>query len=183
LQQGKFPLLQKKEGFGISAFTEDNNTQKFSNTGTLNLNRVFFIVTGSTASASELLINNLKPYMNVKLIGDTTYGKPVGFFPVDIFNYSIYPISFKTVNSAGNADYYKGFAPDKAAPDGVNKSWGDITDPSLASALKYITTGAFRSAESNEQLYSRQMNVQEELEPINIQLDKNKFTGMFKERR
>ena len=183
LQQGKFPLLQKKEGFGISAFTEDNNTQKFSNTGTLNLNRVFFIVTGSTASASELLINNLKPYMNVKLIGDTTYGKPVGFFPVDIFNYSIYPISFKTVNSAGNADYYKGFAPDKAAPDGVNKSWGDITDPSLASALKYITTGAFRSAESNEQLYSRQMNVQQELEPINIQLDKNKFTGMFKERR
>ena len=106
----------------------------------LNLNRVFFIVTNGTASASELLINNLKPYMDVKLIGDTTYGKPVGFFPVDIYNYSIYPISFKTVNSAGNADYYNGFAPDKIAPDGVSKNWGDITEPSLASALKYIST-------------------------------------------
>ncbi|MGI8634310.1 MAG: S41 family peptidase, partial [Segetibacter sp.] len=182
LQQGKFPLLQKKAGYGSTSFSEANNTQKFSNAGTLNLSRVFFIVTHNTASASELLINNLKPYMNVKLIGDTTYGKPVGFFPVDIFNYSIYPISFKTVNSAGNADYYKGFAPDKAAPDGVNKSWGDITDPSLAVALKYINTGAFRSAESNEQQYSKQMKLQQELEPVNVQLEKNKFTGMFIEK-
>jgi hypothetical protein len=117
--------------------------------------------------------------MEVKLIGDTTYGKPVGFFPVDIFNYSIYPISFKTVNSTGSADYYRGFAPDKSAPDGVNKAWGDLTEPSLASALRYINSGAFRSTESNEQQYTKQMKAQQELEPLNKELDKNKFTGMF----
>lgn len=182
LQQGNFPLLQKKEGYGSTDFKEENNTQRFTNAGSLNLNRVFFIVTEGTASASELLINNLKPYMDVKLIGDTTYGKPVGFFPVDLYNYSIYPISFKTVNSAGNADYYSGFAPDKTAPDGVDKSWGDVTEPSLASALKYINTGAFRGAAGSEQQYKRRMQMQLQLKPANREIEKNNFNGMFIER-
>ena len=117
----------------------------------MNLSRVFFIVTGSSASASELIINNLKPYMDVKLIGDTTYGKPVGFFPIEILNYAIYPISFRTINSAGNADYYSGFAPDKLAADGVNKNWGDVTEPSLAAALKYIETGVLQEAVASRQ--------------------------------
>jgi hypothetical protein len=120
--------------------------------------------------------------MDVKLIGDTTYGKPVGFFPVDIYNYSIYPISFKTVNSTGNADYYTGLAPDKEAPDGVNKNWGDVTEPCLASALRYINSGAFRSAANAEQQYRRQIQVQEQLERTVRELEKNKFSGMFIEK-
>jgi len=146
------------------------------------LSRVFFIVTGNTASASELLINNLKPYMDVKLIGDTTYGKPVGFFPIPIFNYDIYPISFKTVNSAGNADYYTGFAPDKLTFDGVNKNWGDANEPSLAAALRYISTGSFErfAAESLNNLQRRAMN---EAKPLNKAINENKFSGMFIERK
>lgn len=182
LQQGNFPLLKRKSGYDKGSFSEANNTQNFENTGGLSLSRVFFIVTGGTASASELLINNLKPYMDVKLIGDTTYGKPVGFFPVDIFNYSIYPISFKTVNSAGNADYYSGFAPDKISPDGVSKNWGDITEPSLASALNYISTGSFRATAQNEQRYKVEMNKQKQLQPANSRLESNHFNGMFIEK-
>ena len=182
LQKGDYPLLKRKDGFQNESFAEADNTQNFENAGSLSLNRVFFIVTSGTASASELLINNLKPYMDVKLIGDTTYGKPVGFFPVDIFNYSIYPISFKTVNSAGNADYYTGFAPDHLAPDGVSKNWGDISEPSLASALKYITSGAFRATRQNEQAYRRQMVMQQRLEPANRTLENNHFNGMFIEK-
>ncbi len=183
LQNGSYPLLKTKPGYNNASFSQTNNTQKFSNTGGLALNRVFFIVSKSSASASELLINNLKPYMDVKLIGDTTYGKPVGFFPVDIFDLSIYPISFKTVNSAGNADYYKGFAPDKSAPDGVTYNWGDKSEPSLASALKYISTGSFRSAlPQNENDYQRQMRVQKTLEPLTLKLEEQKFSGMFVEK-
>lgn len=181
LQQGAFPLLQKKQGYASNSFTQENNTVKYTNAGSLNLNRVFFIGTRGTASASELLMNNLRPYMDVKLIGDTTYGKPVGFFPVDIYNYSIYPISFKTVNSAGSADYYNGFAPDKTAPDGVNKNWGDVTEPCLASALKYITTGAFRTAADID--YTAQLRTESQLKPINREIEKNQFTGMFIERK
>ncbi|HZJ59637.1 MAG TPA: S41 family peptidase [Chitinophagaceae bacterium] len=181
LQNNQHQLIRKKLGYG-DIFTPAENTVKFEKAGALNLPRVFFIVTGNTASASELLINNLKPYMEVKLIGDTTYGKPVGFFPIPIFNYDIYPISFKTVNSAGNADYYTGFAPDNLSSDGVNKNWGDITEPSLAAALRYISTGSFAraAAEPQNSLQRRAMN---ETKPLNKAMNENKFSGMFIERK
>ena len=120
--------------------------------------------------------------MDVKLIGDTTYGKPVGFFPIPIFNYDIYPISFKTVNSAGNADYYTGFAPDKLTSDGVNKNWGDVNEPSLAAALRYISTGSFErfASEFENNLQRRAMN---ETKAANKAINENKFSGMFIERK
>jgi len=181
LQNNQHEVIRNKLGYG-DIFTTAENTVKFAKAGAINLSRVFFIVTGSTASASELLINNLKPYMDVKLIGDTTYGKPVGFFPIPIFNYDIYPISFKTVNSAGNADYYTGFAPDDLSSDGVNKSWGDETEPSLAAALRYISTGSFGrfAAESQNNLQWRAGN---NAKPFNKAIDENRFSGMFIERK
>ena len=119
--------------------------------------------------------------MDVKLVGDTTYGKPVGFFPISIFNYAIYPISFKTVNSAGSAEYYDGFAPDKLTPDGVNTNWGDTNEPSLAAALRYISTGSFARASNIEEAQNRQLlSVQKLYQPLNSQLFNNKFTGMFR---
>ncbi len=182
LQNGNFPLLKLKDGYSNVSFSEANNTQKFSNTGGSGLSRVFFIVSKSSASASELLINNLKPYMDVKLIGDSTYGKPVGFFPIDIFNVSIYPISFKTVNSAGNADYYNGFGPDKKSADGVIYDWGNTAEPSLASALKYVLTGSFRASALQAQLEERQLRTQQQLEPLYNKIDQHRFSGMFVEK-
>lgn len=182
LQQGIFPLLKQKPGFGNTSFAEGINTVKFNKAGSLNLSRVFFIVSSSSASASELLINNLKPYMDVKLVGDTTYGKPVGFFPIEISNYAIYPISFRTVNSAGNADYYSGFAPDKIVTDGVDKDWGDVGEPCLAAALKYINTGSFRLS-SDDYINSLRKKVQDNMQPVQKQLELNKFSGMYRERK
>ncbi len=186
LQAGKFPLLSRKYSLSASSFKQANNTIKVQKTGSLNLSRVFFIVTHETASASELLINNLRPYLDVKLVGDTTYGKPVGFFPIPIFEYAIYPISFKTVNSVGSAEYYDGFAPDKLTPDGINKNWGDPTEPSLASALNYITTGSFngRVFNQNVDVQNKLMfNAQKAYEPLNSKLFEKKFIGMFQEKK
>ena len=180
LQNNQHQLIRNKPGYG-NIFTSAANTVKFEKAGNLNLSRIFAIVSGSSASASELLINNLKPYMDVKLIGDTTYGKPVGFFPIPIYNYDIYPISFKTVNSTGNADYYTGFVPDKLVPDGVDKHWGHADEPCLATALKYITTGSFRiSANSSQQ--DLRLRAANEAEFFNQSLNKNKFLGMFIEK-
>jgi hypothetical protein len=180
LQNNQHQLIRKKLGYG-DIFTSSANTVKFEKAGSLNLSRVFFIVTGNSASASELLINNLKPYMDVKLIGDTTYGKPVGFFPIPIYNYDIYPISFKTVNSTGNADYYTGFVPDKLTADGVDKNWGDPEDPSLAAAIRYISTGSF--ARLSTQSLDLQMRAMNETKTTNHALNENKFSGMFIERK
>lgn len=57
--------------------------ENFNETGNfvlnhLNLNKLYVITTQSTASASEMLIHCLKPYIEVKVIGSRTYGKTVG---------------------------------------------------------------------------------------------------------
>src|SRR5690606_26339015 len=44
----------------------------------LNLNQVYILTTRGTASASEMLISCLRPYINVTTIGTKTYGKSVG---------------------------------------------------------------------------------------------------------
>jgi len=180
LTAGKFPLLKRKPGYANVSFQPAINTVNYQKAGSVTLSRVLFIVSSETASASELLINNLRPYMDVKLVGDTTYGKPVGFFPISLFNYAIYPISFKTVNSAGSAEYYDGFAPDKLTPDGVNRNWGDANEPCLAAALHYISTGSFaRAMNAEEEQNRRQLAVQKQYQPLNTKLYDNKFTGMF----
>lgn len=124
-----------------------NSTERFSKKGSLNLSRVFFIVGSGTASASELLINSLKPYMEVFLLGASkTHGKPVGYFPIDIGkDWYILPVSFFTVNKAGNGHYYNGMELNHQVADGLDKDWGDREETSLASAIRYISSGSFRS--------------------------------------
>jgi C-terminal processing protease CtpA/Prc len=133
-------------------YSKYNETNKFYKVGNLNLNRIVFIVSPSSASASELLINNLKPVINeVKLVGDTrTYGKPVGFFPISVFEYNIFPVSFKTVNSNGEADYFAGFPVNKNVADDLSRDFGNEEELNLKEALKYLTTGAFTASVSAE---------------------------------
>ena len=128
-------------------YSEFNEKTYFHKTGTLNLNRIVFIVSPASASASELLINNLKPVLDVKLVGEkNTFGKPVGFFPIPVYEYNIYPVSFKTVNSVGSADYYNGFRVDKDTDDDLSRDFGDINEASLKEALKYLNTGSFTAS-------------------------------------
>ncbi|MES2892371.1 MAG: S41 family peptidase [Bacteroidota bacterium] len=128
----------------------NNETTKFKKEGTLNLSRVYFIVSNATASASELLINNLRPYMDVKLIGANTYGKPVGFFPIPVGEWYIFPVSFRSTNKNGEGNYFNGLTVNAKVADGLDKDWGDITEARLASAIKNITTGSFRVAAEPE---------------------------------
>ena len=88
----------------------ENSTNHFQKAGSVSLSKVYFIISSSTASASELLINNLKPYMDVRLIGPSkTHGKPVGFFPIENGEWYVFPVSFRTVNKNGEGNYYNGF--------------------------------------------------------------------------
>lgn len=89
---------------------------------TLNLQKIYFIVSDNTASASELLINGLKPYMDVKVVGINTVGKYVGSMTIkdwDEFgnvnpdnSYAMQPIVVKYANSNGVSDYIEGLTPD-----------------------------------------------------------------------
>ncbi len=156
LQNDKYPLLAKKFGIDVSKnpgeFKIANNQTGFAKAGTLNISRVFFIVTGSTASASELTINNLIPEMNVQLIGTTSYGKPVGFFGINIGPYQYYTPEFETKNSAGQGGYYAGMTPGSAtypgvqASDDVTHDFGDVNEALLAKAINYTVKGTYSVA-------------------------------------
>jgi carboxyl-terminal processing protease len=150
LQSGNHPVLSKDYSVKAGQFSLENNTYKFSRKGSLNLNQVFFIVTGRTASASELVINSLKPALpqGVKLIGQTTYGKPVGFFGIKIGDYDMYLAEFESRNAEGKADFYQGMIPGGnfagyVASDDVTKDFGDPTENLLSRAISYINKGTY----------------------------------------
>ncbi len=124
--------------------TANNEITNFRKAGSVNLSDIYFIVGRGTASASELVINNLKPHMQVKLIGSTpTHGKPVGYFAIPVSDWYIFPVSFRTVNSNGEGNYFNGIPVTAQVADGLDKDWGDVNEASLASAIRNITTGNY----------------------------------------
>lgn len=106
-----------------------------------NLTRVIVIASGSTASASELVINGLRPFMDVVLVGETTYGKPYGFEPFDNCGTTYNAVNFEAVNSQGAGGYTSGFAPICPVADDLDHALGDPNEARLHAALAYIATG------------------------------------------
>lgn len=124
-------------------FSVTGNTTSFHKIGMLqNLKKVYFIVSERTASASELLINALKPYMDVVIVGQKTYGKPVGFFGITIDNYTTYMSSFYIKNALGECDYFEGFSPDIIAEDDVTHDFLNIRESCLSKVVQDITGSA-----------------------------------------
>lgn len=120
----------------------------------LGLNKLYVITGPGTASASELTITGLKPYMNVTTVGETTYGKytasitlkPEDFYEKesdykDFDNWAVQPIILKYANSLGVTDFKDGFKPDIEVEDDLFSSipLGDKTEALLQATLKEIT--------------------------------------------
>jgi carboxyl-terminal processing protease len=108
----------------------------------LTLDRLIVVTTGSSASASELVINALRPFMPVVVIGAKTYGKPVGQYGIAFCDKLLAPVSFALRNADGQGDFFDGFAPDCEAPDDAGHQLGDPEEGSLKEALRFATTGA-----------------------------------------
>ncbi len=103
---------------------------------TLGLSRVTVITTHSTCSASEAIINGLRGVdVDVRVIGDTTCGKPYGFTAKDNCGISYFPIEFKGVNAKGFGDYADGFPVTCLVSDDFGHALGDTNEGMLAAAL------------------------------------------------
>ncbi|MDA7760561.1 hypothetical protein N8909_00810 [bacterium] len=143
----------------IEPFLFPETTFDFSTTaGTplpkLNLSRVFIIATGNTASASETLINSLRGIdVEVILIGETTTGKPYGFYGADNCGTTYYTIQFKGTNAKGYGDYTDGFIPSAIdngtdlvkgclVADDLSSPLGNINEKMLSTAIHYIANGS-----------------------------------------
>jgi C-terminal processing protease CtpA/Prc len=114
-----------------------------ANENSVDLDRIFFIGTQGTASASELIINGVKPYVQSILAGEPTHGKPVGMYGIYLqsADYVILPVSFRYTNGEGEGDFYNGLVPDLPVPDDITRDFGDKDEDCLESVLHYISTG------------------------------------------
>jgi carboxyl-terminal processing protease len=173
--------------YGQFNYTVAGNTVKFAKKGSLNISRVFFIVSGATASASELTINNLRPHLDVQLIGGTTYGKPVGFFDIDINKYQLYIPEFETKNSLGQGGYYTGMTPGSATYPGikdyddVTKDFGDTTETLLHHAINYVKKGVYSVPTTRIQGLSGNLKTfsVDQANEAGIAINGNQFNGMI----
>ncbi|WP_316803619.1 S41 family peptidase [Pedobacter nototheniae] len=188
MQDGKATILENQkfyyQGTMYSMFDNSykptqaaGNQELFKKRGEVNnLARVYFLVTNNTASASELLINNLKPVMDVKLIGSTTYGKPVGFFSIRINKSDLYIPQFQTKNSVNFGDYFNGMAVDKTVVDDLSVDFGDTNENLLAQALYYSVNSKFSVIQNNNKLGSKSGVSNAQL--TGIELADHEFKGM-----
>lgn len=153
----------------VQAYYESNNPSSLENKfvgglNSLNLNKVYILTTKSTASASELVINCLKPYINVVQIGDVTTGKNVGsvtlydspnFTKTDVnpsHKYAMQPITFRTVNKDNFGDYAAGITPDFSLPETLSNlgELGNPNEPLLSAAItQIIASGRMPQAPDN----------------------------------
>lgn len=119
----------------------------------MNLQKVYFLTTERTASASEMVISGLDPYMDVIQVGDSTYGKFYGSYvlPDDDEKWAILPIVMKYSNTEDYPDFSHGLVPDVLAFDDwvtdnpvYNKQYiysyplGSSTDPMTRRAIERI---------------------------------------------
>ena len=121
----------------------------------LGLGRVYILSSGSTASAAEVVINNLKPFMQVILIGGKTRGKDEASFRIfdartpKLVEWEMHPIIYKLFNADGKGGYEEGITPDfqiselSALP---LKPLGDVNDPLISSALSQMMGGVRSSS-------------------------------------
>ncbi|HJT72373.1 MAG TPA: S41 family peptidase [Chitinophaga sp.] len=112
------------------------------------LSRAFILTTALSASASEAVVNNLKPYIQVITIGERTYGKDKGSVVItdmrtpQRITWALYPITYLLSNAKGEGGYDKGIAPDHFVDELGTQPLlpiGDTADPLIARAISIIT--------------------------------------------
>ena len=120
----------------------------------LDLSRVYILASSGTCSASESIINSLRGIgVEVILIGDTTCGKPYGFYPTDNCGTTYFSIQFESENALGFSDYADGFSPQNVSSTGsvalpgcgvsddFDNLLGDPNEAMFAAALDYRENG------------------------------------------
>jgi C-terminal processing protease CtpA/Prc len=126
----------------FNAQQSSRNSSYFLAATATGFQRAIVLAGPRTCSASELLANGLKPYLQVVMLGGQTCGKPFGFSPVDICESTISAVNFEAVNALGQGRYYNGIAPTCAVQEDFSGALGDASEKLTAAALGYLETGS-----------------------------------------
>lgn len=130
----------------FNADRAENDSQEFFATlgNSINLSQLVVIASRGTASASELVTNGMIPHVDVAIVGDRTFGKPVGQIGLEFCEKILRPTSFRVANANGDGDYFGGLPVNTGceAPDDLSIAVGDDVDPNMLAAMSYLNTGA-----------------------------------------
>ncbi|WP_321332351.1 S41 family peptidase [uncultured Bacteroides sp.] len=134
----------------------------------LNLQTIYILVSGTTSGSAELLINSLKPYMNVVVIGATTAGENVGLnsYTNSEYQWKMHLAVCQLLNADGDT-YENGITPDYAVTESQDTRstflpFGDTKELLLATALSVIdgtyssstTTASTHNALKTKEIFS-----------------------------
>ena len=103
--------------------------------------RVVVLTGARTCSASELVVNGLKPFVQVVTVGAASCGKPFGFNPTTSCNSTFSAVNFEALNALGEGRYYNGIAASCPMVDDFSGQLGDATEKLTAAAASYLQTG------------------------------------------
>jgi carboxyl-terminal processing protease len=165
------------------------NSMDGSAINSLNLNKVYILTSRATASASELVINGLRPYINVVQIGDKTTGKNVG--SVTLYDspnfgknnrsskhrYAMQPLVLKIVNKDGFGDYQTGLPADISVPENIADLGilGDQNERLLNAAIAHITASGRPLPQLPDKLY-RAFKTRRDLQPFGNEMYIHNFS-------
>lgn len=136
-------------------------------TQSITLRRVVFITTGGSASASESLINGLKPYLGVEIVGTKTHGKPVGMYAMTFkeFEWAFVPICFSVTNKNFQGDYFEGIPVTIAANDDIAYDFGNTNENSLNKALGVFGFSATtKKSTATQPIYHKKHGLAQEID-------------------
>ena len=137
---GNFDTLE----FSETRFNADrgpaNNSSEFfeQRTASINLEKLVVVASRGTASASELVTNSMDAYVTLGIVGDRTFGKPVGQSGFTFCEQILRPTTFQTVNAVDFGDYFDGLPASCDADDDLSIPVGDATDPNIVAALQFL---------------------------------------------
>jgi len=155
----KYQAVLERNDVDVRRFFRDK-TRDGTGVNTLNLSRVYILTTNGSASASELVINGLEPYVDVVQIGDVTRGKnefsitmvddrenryiysPERINQIKNGNrWALQPLVGRNENADGFFDYTSGLVPDFELREDLTNMGvlGDQNEPLLARAIELIT--------------------------------------------
>jgi len=152
-------LASEDEGEYVGTPVTDPVTNKSIEAQSIGLEHLYAITGKGSASASEMCINCLRPLMDVKMVGDTTYGKPNGMYvlmyPGTNADYKKYnagdysklqwvflPICYYNMNCKGEQIPDDGFVPDNYRPDDLYHDF-DANEDNIRACLTHIVTGSY----------------------------------------
>ena len=140
-------LVYSKTVFNELRAAANDTVEFFERRGnSMSLVRLVVIASTRTASASELVINGMDPHVEVTIVGDRTFGKPVGQVGLEFCEKILRPTAFQTLNANDFGDYFFGLPVDCAAPDDLNVLVGADNDPNIEAALSYLDSGTCPAA-------------------------------------